>query len=492
MAKRKNEIPFWAKLGHGKPVTRRDFLSTGIIPFAAYAVGPAIGTLLIPREASAADLCGAGGGSSMIPFITVNLAGGPSLASQLVVKNVSGGNLKAYSRVGLGSGPNVSFNVEKEFGTVEFAGTAIGGTTQGYASKFLAGMRDPGSGTINTVARNNTALDKTAFVWSAVALNDDSAMNQLDITGLVLKLGLSGTKLPNLGRSDTSTGISQAAAMTPPPAPFVVNRVDDLANALGYSSSLAGLSIKQKGALAKVIANSSSSQIQRMRDQNGATTSAQLADCAGLRNIDLVKSGGGDVNPYSVPIGAQLAAIWGTTVADRTSQNAIFGAMVYNGISGNAATVNLNMGGYDYHDNTRTTGNGRDFAAGEVVGRILKTAELLGKPVFIYVCADGATVSEDSALTDGGWVSDRGIAGMQYMLSYSPAGRPATSGFQIGGFNEGQAADGAFPTGNDASLAAQAVFSNYAALHGRTDFLEANRVASDAGLRAQVIKFQKG
>jgi hypothetical protein len=81
---------------------------------------------------------------------------------------------------------------------------------------------------------------------------------------------------------------------------------------------------------------------------------------------------------------------------------------------------------------------------------------------------------------------------MQYMLSYSPAGRPATSGFQIGGFNEGQAADGAFPTGNDASLAAQAVFSNYAALHGRTDFLEANRVASDAGLRAQVIKFQKG
>jgi hypothetical protein len=492
MGKRNKDIPFWAKLGHGKPVSRRDFLSTGIIPFAAYAVGPSISSLLIPERAFGADAgsCSSGtSGPQMIPFITLNLSGGPSLASQLAVKDLNGNNLKSYTKIGLGAGPGVSFNVDKEFGNVEFAGTAIGGTTTGLVSKFLTGMRDP----LAANGPKNPALAKTAFVSAAVALNDDTGGNQLDVSGLVIKMGLSGSKLPNLGRLDTSTGIGQQPTVTPPPAPFVVGSVTDLTNALGYAGSLAALSIKQKTSLAKVIGNLSSSQIQRISQTNGASVTAQLAECAGLRNIDLVSSGGGDVNPYVVPgTGASLAGIWGVAVNNLNNQDAVFGAMVYNGIVGNASTINLNLGGYDYHDSTRTTGNARDLAAGQVVGKILQTAALLGKPVFIYVCADGATVSGELVTADSVWVSDRGIAGMQYMLAYDPKGRPDTSGSQIGGFNAGQAADGSFPTGADGGLSAQAVFSNYAALNGQTAFLQANRIASDDGLRAKVIKFHKG
>lgn len=491
MSPKRKEVPMWAKTGHSKPVTRRDFLSAGLIPFAAWAVGPSLSVLLNPLRAEAQAACGAGAAAaSYIPFITLNLSGGASLAGGIVPKDLNGGFLPSYSKVGLGSGPNLSFNITKEFGDVDFPGTAIGGGTQGLVSKFLTGLRNPRAA--NNAPRP-AALDKTAFIWQAVASNDDSAMNPFDVTGLVIKMGLQGNKLPNLGRSDTSTGINAKSALLPPPAPFVVGNVNDLVNAIGYSAGLRDLSLSQKTALARTISSMTSSQLQRLATTAPQQAVTQLIDCAGVKNTDLIASGGGDVNPYGVATtGAALAGIWGVPTTDRTSQNAVFGAMVYNAIVGNASTVNLNMGGYDYHDNTRATGDGRDQSAGQVVGKILETAEMLQKPVFVYVCSDGATVSAESSTADSAWVSDRGIAGVQYMFAYHPTARPATSGNQLGGFNTGQAADGRFATANSPEMASQAVFANYAAWNGRTDFLEANRVLGDAALRSQVIKLQKG
>lgn len=490
MSKKTKKIPMWAMLGHSRPTTRREFLSTGIIPFAAWAVAPSLTTLLRSSQAlgQTNSVCPTTTGAAYIPFITLNLSGGPSLASQLVVKNLSGGNINSYTKLGLGIGPGISFNVEKEFGTVEFSGTAIGGNTQGLVSKFLTGMRDPRNQ--NT---RSAALANTAFVWSAVSLADDTASNLLDVTGLVVKMGLSGSKLPNLGRSDTSTGIGQKSAVLPPPAPFIVGNVNDLSNALGYSSALQNFSPAQKLSLAKTISKFTGSQVRAIASTSGAESFSKIVECAGVRNIDMIASGGGDVNPLALgnAVSTELARIWGINAADRTSQNAIFGSMVYNGLVGNASTINLNIGGYDYHDGTRTNGDGKDQAAGSVVGKILETAAYLKKPVFIYVCADGATVSSESTTADSVWMSDRGVAGMQYMLAYDPAKRPITTGNQIGGFNDGQAADGKFPTGTSAELAAQAVFANYAALNGRIDFLEQYRVLGDASLRNLAIKMQK-
>ena len=487
MSRVRRQIPMWAKTGHAKPVTRRDFLAAGIIPFSAWVVGPSLATLLNPLRAEAADLCASGSSQTFIPFITLNLAGGAGLAGQIVAKTVDGANLRSYTKLGQGNGPGLSFTPTQEFGAVDFAGAAIGGNTQGLVSKFLQGVRDPRAANMRSAA-----LDNAAFVWQAVASGDDSAMNPADITGLVLKMGLSGSKLPNLGRSDTSTGIGQKPTVVPPPAPFVVGKVDDLVNALGYAAALKDLKLSQKSALARVIASLSGSQLKRIGETDGATAVTQLVDCAGIKNVDLISQGGGDVNPYSVNgVGAEIARIWGVQANDRTSQNATFGAMVYNGISGNASTVNLNLGGYDYHDNSRTTGDTRDLAAGQIVGKIIETAAYLKKPVFIFICSDGATASADSATADSAWVSDRGIAGVQYMIAYDPAKRPETSGSHIGGFNEGQAADGKFPTASNVELASQAVFANYAAMNGQMAFLEQNRIL-DSSLRGQVIKFQKG
>jgi hypothetical protein len=489
MSRNRKDIPMWAKLGHAKPTNRREFLATGVLPFAAWAVGPSLLTLLNPERAFGADNCAAASSKTFIPFITVNLAGGASLAGGVVAKNLDGGNLSSYSKLGQGNGPGISYNPEKEFGNVEFAGTAIGGSTTGLVSKFLTGVRDPRAQNMRIAA-----LDNTAFVWQAVASGDDSSANPVDITGLVLRMGLTGNKLPNLGRADTSTGIGQKPSMYPPPAPFVVGSVNDLANALGYASGLAGLKTEQKTALARVISSLSASQVRRIGQTDGATVVTQLVECAGIKNIDLIATGGGDVNPFAVGgmLSGDLAKIWNINVNDKTSQDATIGAMVYNGLVGNASTININLGGFDYHDNTRTTGNTRDLSAGAVVGKILETAAYLKKPCFVYVCSDGATTSSEASTADAPWVSDRGISGMQYMLTYDPTKRIETTASHIGGFNDGQAADGRFVTAANAELAAQAVFANYASLNGETAFMEQNRILGDAATRALCIKFQKG
>jgi len=85
MSKNYKNKPNWALTGHKKPVTRREFLNYGMIPFAASAFMPNWLQLFSP-ERSLAQV-GAGcpaAGSNMIPFIQLNLAGGAGLMANYV------------------------------------------------------------------------------------------------------------------------------------------------------------------------------------------------------------------------------------------------------------------------------------------------------------------------------------------------------------------------------------------------------------------------
>ena len=145
--------------------------------------------------------------------------------------------------------------------------------------------------------------------------------------------------------------------------------------------------------------------------------------------------------------------------------------MVKAGLMGNAGTVGLNMGGYDYHGRNRADTTGRDTNAGRVIGRVLESASVLNQKVFMYVTSDGSVSGPTSDQRDVDFRSDRGSAGCVYILAYDPAGRPATSGHQIGQFTDAQAADDAFITGSNPELAASAVFANYLKFNNRMDLV---------------------
>ena len=442
----KKQMPAWAKTGHAKPVTRRDFLAHGIIPFAASALVPsALGLLTtsVPSAMAAAVNCPASSGG-MASFITLNLAGGASLSSNFLPRDIGGQMLASYGKLGGGTPANLT--TVNEFGVDAFVTT----------SPLLAGLK--------SVATAPT-LANTAFIGVCVQSADDSSANKLDVSGMAFKAGALGSLLPNLGKSSTSTGIRQMASTVSPPPPLVVGTFTDLGNSIGYTAALrTQLNQAQRVSLTKLVEGLSTSQARKLASINSTAQVQTLVECAGIKNNGLISQGAAIVDPLanSADQGTAAAAVFGITAGTAANaQNRVFGSMVYNSLAGKAGTVSLEMGGYDYHNGTRTTGDNQDRNAGVVIGQILEAARVMNKSVFVYVTSDGSVVSADSATPGSVWNSDRGGAGSALIFMYSPAGRPVTSGMQIGQYTAGQVADPASIIGSSPEVAAQAVFANY-------------------------------
>lgn len=472
---KKKDSPLWTQLSHGRPVTRRELLASGVLGFSASLISPNWSRFLLPQAEAAASCASATSG--MIPIVTLNLSGGAAMAGNFVPMDEAGQPLPSYDVMGLGDG---AVPLEQEFGTVPFAGRVNGV----YISKFLQGLRET----------SPTALAKTAFVGVCARTRDDSSENRLSIDGLVNAAGLRGALLPNLGgRGGSVTGISQQASVVAPSAPLVVNGFSSIRGALGYAGALgSSLNQGQKLALAKAVQRLSESQIRQLGSANIGQNIKNLVDCANVKNRELASSTDTGVDPRTDSVfGAQLSTLWGINGGTGdTNRQLIFGSMVYNALKGNAGAASLELGGYDYHDGTRTTGDAADLRAGQTVGRLLETAAIMGRPLFVYVTSDGAVSSTKSNDRNSPWNSDRGIAGASYILYFDPTGRKATLGNQIGWFTSGQAASEKTIIGNNPEIAAVAVFANYLRLNNRMDLFESivGR-AFDVSRLAEVLRF---
>jgi hypothetical protein len=297
----------------------------------------------------------------------------------------------------------------------------------------------------------------------------------LDAAGMVFKAGCVGSYLPNLGTAQTVTGTFAAAATVTPPPPLIVGNFNDLANSIGFTAALkSALNTNQKVALTKLVRGLSNAQSRKLASINSAAQVQDLINCAGIRNSSLISVGANAIDPLQNADGAGIAPIWGdfTSSTAVSNQGRVFGTMIYNALSGKAGTVNLSLGGFDYHDGTRTTGYEMDQKAGQVIGRILQSAKVMGKPVFIYVHSDGSTGTANSAGLDSTFTSDRGIAGGAMIFAYHPSGRPATSGFQIGQYLSGQVVDESHVIGSNPEVAAQTVFANYLQFNKAIDLFD--------------------
>lgn len=448
--KEKDSVPFWALTGHKKPVTRRDFLSAGLIPFA--------GALLLPQWVNILTASNAYGESLTTPncnnaatdlpaVMILNLSGGAGLSGNYVPLKIDGQSMLAsYTKLGLGTSP---------------ATEAIFGNNAKFytGSGFLAGFKN---GITDVAVRQ-----KTAFAALCAKSQDDTSANMMGIDGLVTKAGLIGSTLAQLDRSEG--GSRPAAAVVNPPAPLIVSKLADIKNSLGYAGAMNGkLNVKQKQKLAALIRGLSESQARRLMANSSGDQIKNVIECAGLKNEDL-NSG----TPAGIELtDGALRAVWGNPAAG--SQTDIFANMTYNVLNGNAGCGTISLGGYDYHDNTFTTGDTRDTDAALLVGRMIQMASAMNKKLFVYVTSDGSVVSTEntSARAGGGWVSDRGDAGCNYVLAFNPAGTAHDSKTQVGGFTDGQSADATSVIGNSPEIAAVAAFANYMSFAGKSSLFE--------------------
>lgn len=438
---------------HAKPTTRREFLAAGLIPFTATAFMPS--WLKIFAQAGVAEaqelVCRAAGASDLCPFIGIKLSGGAALSANFLPHDAGGQLLPSYSLMGMGSGSTVGVDYEFANRAPFYSG-----------SQLLAGLR---------LRAQASTLSRANFVGVCVRSQDDSSGNKFDITGLVAKSGLNGKIIKSMGRSNTETGVNNTYAYLKPAAPLVVGRYEDITGSLGVTGALGTLSADQKNKLFGTIQQLTADQSRNLASMNGGAQLSQLIQCANQDNTKLISSGG---NLNTDPLeNAAFAQAWGiNNNTARNSQLFIFASMVYNALNGNAGTVNLEIGGYDYHNGTRTSGDAKDLEAGDVIGRVLQSMAVMNKKGFIVVTSDGSVSSPDSAVAGGPWGSDRGSAGAAYLIGFNPLGAQGVKSFQVGHFTRGQAADDNFLTGGSPELAAGAMFANYLAFNGKLGLIE--------------------
>jgi len=438
---------------HSKPVTRRELLSTGLIGFTGSLMMPSFLTILARSgHAEATELlCKTAGASDLCPFIGIKLSGGGAMSANFLPLDKGQQLLSSYSKMGMGSGATLPASYEFANNVLFYANSGI-----------LAGMREQAT---------RATLMTSNFVGVCVRSQDDSSGNKFDITGLVNQAGLSGKVLPNLGKSNTATGVNNMYAYVRPPAPLIISRYEDITGSLQIGGALGSLKSDQQSKLIKTIRGLSSLQAERIQNMTGGSILSRLLGCSQNDNYNLIANSGSlNIDPLS---DAGFSQIWGINAnSNKSSQDFVFASMVFNALNGNASTINLEIGGFDYHNNTRTSGDAKDLEAGRVIGRVLQSLSYLKKKGFIAVTSDGSVSSPDSEVAGGPWVSDRGTAGASYMITYDPAGPHAVKSNQLGHFTSGQAADDTFLTGGNVELAAGAMFVNYLSFNKKLSLVE--------------------
>lgn len=435
---------------HDKPIhqlTRRELLGTGLINFsAAFTLPPLLSILAQHNVAQAQDIvCAKGGNPSLVPFIHIDLAGGAALSANFVPQDEGLQPLKSYTLMGMGRTPNLRY--------------AFANNAPFFASGNQSGILL----SLETELTGTGVFENTVFSGVCVRTRDDSSQNPYNMTGMLTKAGRNGFILPDLGANRNNQ------AFVSPGVPLTVGSFNDVVGAISVNGSLGRLSKTQQEKLFKTISNLSSSQGKSLASFSGGEQMQKLIKCATESNAEVVVNGADNVDPVN---NADVANVWGINAnTSKSSRDYVFATMVYNTALNNTASATLSLGGYDYHNNTRSSGDQRDAAAGIVIARVLRTLAVLQKKAFVIVTTDGA-VNCPSDENTGVWSSDRGAAGCLYMMAYDPLKPPSASSYQLGHFNAGQAADTTSAIGGTPERAIAGIFANYLNFCGQLGQLE--------------------
>ncbi len=469
---------------HKRPVSRRDFLAQGFMTGAASVMAPTLlGALLNPRRALAlsADInalkaaCNITAGAGKVPFICFDLAGGANIAGSNVLVGGQGGQLDflttaGYSKLGLPG------NMTPASSTTNFINTSLGLAFHSD-SAFLRGILSKVSPA--------TAANVNGVVMPARSENDTSNNPHNPMYGIA-KAGAKGELLTLIGsQSSDSGGNSMAPPMMIDPTvrPTKIDRVSDTKGLVDTGQLGTLLPQADTVSVMESIERISEQKLNAVDTQLGSPGDAdtkQLVQCGYVKTAYLAENFADPsaLDPSADPDITGLFA--GGLQADREyEKTASVMKLVINGYAG-AGTIS--MGGFDYHTGDRSTGEARDFRAGECMGACLEYAAKRGQPLMLYVFSDGSLSSNgmvDNSVGGRGkgvWTGDNQATASTFFLVYSPNGRPTLMNAggipverrqQLGYFRaSGDIETASSPGANAVNLLVETVILNYMALHG--------------------------
>ena len=494
---------------HSRPVTRRDFVSTGLVKGpAVVAVGGLLGMLIRSGGARAtmstamqtlksATDCNVVPGKNKIPFICFDLAGGANLNGSEILIGGKGGQLDFLSTAGYGKlglpGDMVPNAPNAASATNNFISNAFGAAFHSDGA-ILRGMLERTSPT--TQANTNGCA-------IAARSENDTANNPHNPMYGILKAGAGGELLNLIGSQASDSGgnsMAPAAMIDLTNRPTKVDRASDVTG------------LVDTGELGQLLPKDDvNAVLEAMTDLSGGLTSGSMGPGS---KLDQTKTNFG-VRDAELQKAVRCAYVKSADLADRFSDQSalnpdkdldivdqtsargsgIFGQAEYQGdaefrkaaavmkmvVSGYAAAGTITMGGFDYHDGTRASGEMRNFRAGRCIGACLEYAARKGVPLMVYVFSDGslnATNMVDSSANGRGkfgWQGDNQSTASSFFMVYSPKGRPTPiaadssggMGKQIGYFRaDGSIETSSHPGANAVNLLVETVILNYMALHG--------------------------
>jgi hypothetical protein len=489
---------------HRRPVSRRDFISTGILTGPAVVAAGGLLALLARSPAARAALstemntlrgpagCNIVGGAGKVPFICFDLAGGANLNGSEILIGNKGGQLDflstaGYAKLGL-PGDMVPNAPNAASATNNFINNAFGVAWHSDGA-ILRGMLERTSA--GTQARTNGCA-------IAARSENDTGNNPHNPMYGIMKSGSRGELLTLIGSQSSDSGGNSMA-----PASMI-----DLANRptkVDRASDVTGL--VDTGDLATLLPNldDSAAVLEAMTALSGGTDSPTVinansklgrvfnpVDDAALQKAvrcGYVKSA------YLADQFSDKATLNPDLDTDIVGPNGVFSAAEYQGdgefrktaaimkmvINGFAGAGTITMGGYDYHDGTRASGEARNLRAGRCIGACLEYAARKGKRLMIYVFSDGSlnatNMIDNSAGGRGkfGWQGDNQSVAASFFLVHSPTARPTPlaadlsggTGKQIGYYRaDGSIETASHPGANAVNLLVETVVLNYMALNG--------------------------
>lgn len=447
---------------HEAPVTRRQFLAAGLAGSGHMLFVPSMASIvgaLVSKNARAENCAPPALDPNRVPLLIIDCAGGPGTSGNIVVKGQNGGMLSSYNRLGVPDGGGFSV-VNSGMGTDFWSHSTLGTALQtGLATETRARTR------IGVLCFAN-ADDTTANV-----INMAHYVNQFTGGGSLFKGGIAAAR--GGFQDEMSGGNSRAISPVGDYKPAVIQSLEGIQDAVGIgalnfaSQPFRGLSIAQQGSLTGKINALSSLQMQGLfRTATRGQELKQMIQC-GLQ--DLVSwtrddSFVGRVNPS---LDADAQALYGVNFNTSTSaENFVEASMIMALAEGFSSTAVKVLGGMDYHDGSRATGDARDAVIGNTIRRALEYFRRKGKPLMIHVIADGSTFSP---LGSTAWQGDAGSANVSLLIALgrtaAPSSRLSGGGYQLGWFNgsvESQGASRDSYIGADPQRATVAAFYSYA------------------------------
>jgi hypothetical protein len=499
---------------HKRPVTRRELLSAGLLGASGMVMAPAwLAALLKPGAARAQQIpldsdmqallaqsqCNVTQGAGLIPFICFDLAGGANLVGSEVIVGTQGGQANFLSAAGYGKMgvpgnmvPSSSAFVSSALGLLWHSDGAI---LRGILSKVSA----------------STAAGTNGAVFPALSENDTDINPHNPMYGIAT-VGANGSLLTLVGTEPTVSGGNSVAPpdlggvpINPALQPSTIDQPSDavgLVSSGGASSTPLSVAVQESEerisagtTLYDASASDPAASFTGVLTEPDTTTNtpgvqlygtsaadAQLKNQVRCSYVKAANNAAAYGNPSDLdPTQDQNIVGGGTpifTAADFSDSDVAMTAsimkLVLNGFAG-AGTIALS--GFDYHDNTRATGETRNFQAGQMIGAVLEYAQRLGKPVMIYVFSDGSLTSSSMVdTTPAGrdklaWQGDSSAVASTFFLVYSPKGRPSPVGGaasqQIGYFSsDGSVVSTSSPGANSVEQLVEMVVLNYMALQG--------------------------